>query len=288
MNEFKIQWMIGNRCNFDCVYCPSTLKEGLSPEPTLESFELALNNIRAQTTLFEIVNIDLTGGEPTLYDAVKTSLVSDTGKLKFSFHSNGTADLSWWESALPNLNEITLSLHPQVDFEHFTSVASLLDKKCKLKIMVVMPESEIAFDLQKSKYQVLKDRFEVIPQMLYKNFTKGNNEYFDYTEDRWTWYFSETGINPKNNFDLSTTVEFKRINKTNEYTGNLCWAGHTQIVIDPYGWAFRGWCRVNDALGNVYANTLVLDRKPRVCPKQLCTNGFDLAAKKSDSSWGFS
>ena len=285
MNVFKIQWNIGNECNLDCAYCPPSLKEGLTPRPDIKAFELALENIAEQTAQYDLVDIELTGGEPTLYDCVRQRLSKDTGKLKFSFHSNSTADIDWWRKSAGNLLEITLSLHQQVDFEHFSKVLSTLQGKCQLKVLVAMPVEK--FELQQFKYYALKDQFDVKPQMLYSNFTKGNNEYLNYTDEQWIWYFSETGVNPKSSFDISNTIEFKRINKTNEYLGHLCWAGHSQIIIDPYGWAFRGWCKANTALGNVYDGSLILDRKPRVCPKQLCTNGFDLQAKKSEDSWGF-
>lgn len=285
-NEFKIQWNIGNGCNFDCSYCPSVLKDGQALFPTVEQFATAIENIQSQTVDFDHVDIELTGGEPTLSEAVRSRLIEPIDKLKFRFHSNGTASIDWWQQALPNLSEITLSLHPQVNFEHFTSVMSVLNTQCRLTVLVAMPLE--TFELQKFKYDSLKDRYDVKPQMLYSNFTKGNNEYLNYTDEQWTWYFSETGVNPNNSFDVSNTIEFKRLNKENAYKGSLCWAGHSQVIIDAYGWAFRGWCKANTALGNVYDKTLKLDRKPRVCPRQLCTNGFDLGAKKSDGSWGFS
>ncbi len=286
MNVFKLQWHIGNECNFDCAYCPPSLKEGLTPKPSNESFDLALKNISEQTDQYDLVDVELTGGEPTLYDCVRQCLSKNTGKLKFSFHSNSTADLDWWASSVGNLAEITLSLHHQIDFEHFAKVVDLLKDHCRLKVLVAMPVD--CFEQQKARYNLLKGKCEIKPQMLYTNFTKGNNEYQSYTDEHWTWYFSETGVNPKSSFDISNTIEFKRINKTNEYLEHLCWAGHSQIIIDPYGWAFRGWCKANTALGNVYEGSLVLDRKPRVCPKSLCTNGFDLQAKKSEDTWGFS
>ena len=284
MNIFKIQWNIGNECNLDCVYCPASLKEGLTPRPDSKAFDTALGNIVEQTDRYDQVDIELTGGEPTLYDCVKHSLSKPTGKLKFSFYSNGTASIDWWKKAADNLIEITLSLHQQADFAHFLEVLNELDQKCSVKILVAMPTE--TFELQKSRFNLLKDRFDVKPQMLYTNFTKGNNRYFPYTDEQWLWYFSETGVNPRNSFDIYNTIEFKRINMSNDYMGHLCWAGHSQIIIDPYGWAFRGWCKANIALGNVYNGTLLLDRKPRVCPKSLCVNGFDLQAKKSENSWG--
>lgn len=286
-NAVDIQWNIGNTCNFNCEYCPSSLKDGQAKFPTVDQFISAIENIQQQTANFDTVEIELTGGEPTLSEAVQKCLASPVDKIKFRFHSNGTAYVAWWQQALPNFSEITLSLHAQADFDHFVNVANVLHNQCNLKLLIAMNVDD--FDDQQSKYNILKDRFsKVQPQMLYSNFTKGNSQYLDYTDQQWRWYFSETGVNPNNSFDISNTIEFKRLNNQNTYKGNLCWAGHSQLIIDSYGWAFRGWCKADTALGNVYDSTLVLDRQPRVCPKLLCTNGFDLGAKKSQSSWGFS
>lgn len=286
-NAVDIQWNIGNICNLNCEYCPSSLKDGQAKFPTVDQFISAIENIQQQTVNFGTVEIELTGGEPTLSNAVQKCLASPVDKIKFRFHSNGTADVAWWQQALPNFSEITLSLHAQTDFDHFVNVANVLHSRCNLKLLIAMDVDN--FDDQQSRYNILKDRFrEVQPQMLYSNFTKGNNQYLDYTDQQWRWYFSETGVNPNNGFDISNTIEFKRLNNQNAYKGNLCWAGHSQLIIDSYGWAFRGWCKADTALGNVYDGTLVLDRQPRVCPKPLCTNGFDLGAKKSQGSWGFS
>jgi organic radical activating enzyme len=189
----NIQWNIGNICNLNCEYCPSSLKDGQAKFPTVDQFTSAIENIQRQTVNFDTVEIELTGGEPTLSDAVRECLSSSIDKIKFRFHSNGTAEVAWWQQALPNFNEITLSLHSQANFDHYVDVANTLHGQCNLKLLIAMDVDN--FDAQQTRYNILKDKFsEVRPQMLYSNFTKGNNRYLDYTDAQWRWYFSEHGI----------------------------------------------------------------------------------------------
>jgi hypothetical protein len=100
---------------------------------------------------FDTVEIELTGGEPTLSDAVRKCLSSPIDKIKFRFHSNGTANVAWWQQALPNFSEITLSLHAQADFDHYVKVADALHGQCNLKLLIAIDVDN--FDAQQTRYQ---------------------------------------------------------------------------------------------------------------------------------------
>jgi hypothetical protein len=128
--------------------------------------------------------------------------------------------------------------------------------------------------------------YDVHLQLLYSNFTRGNNQYLKYSNEQWAEYYSTQGVDIHNQQQVETTIEFKRVNHLNNYYGHLCWAGYNQIVIDNFGDVYRGWCKSNNSLGNVYRHDVVLDKQPYPCPKTQCKNGFDLQAHKSKGSWG--
>ena len=88
-NAVNIQWNIGNTCNFNCEYCPSSLKDGQAKFPTVDQFISAIENIQQQTVNFDTVEIELTGGEPTLSEAVQKCLSSPVDKIKFRFQRYG-------------------------------------------------------------------------------------------------------------------------------------------------------------------------------------------------------
>jgi hypothetical protein len=119
--------------------------------------------------------------------------------------------------------------------------------------------------------------------LLYKNFTRGNNEYYDYSQEQIDYYYKDKGIESN---QISNQIEQIRIHKLNEYTGHMCWAGVEQFVIDRQGYVFRGWCEQNGTLGNILEGAVNWSTNPVVCRRRLCTNGFDLQSRKSENSWG--
>ena len=128
--------------------------------------------------------------------------------------------------------------------------------------------------------------YEVHLQLLYSNFTRGNDTYLKYTQEQWDEYYTEKGIDIHNTAQVEQTVEFKRVNHLNNYYGHMCWSGYNQIIIDNFGDVYRGWCKAGNSLGNVFRHDVLLDKQPAPCPKTQCKNGFDLQARKSKGSWG--
>jgi hypothetical protein len=182
------------------------------------------------------------------------------------------------------LYALTLTYHLHTDLDHFKQVASIT-KECGPKIFVAITPDTWATGM--SAYQELKSlHADVSIQLLYSNFTRGNDQYLKYTEPQWYEYYKLQGIDIANPQQVESTIEFKRINHLNNYYGHLCWAGFNQIVIDNFGDVYRGWCKSNNSMGNVFRQDVVLDKKPYPCPKQQCKNGFDLQAHKSKGSWG--
>lgn len=285
-NTIKIDWNLGNTCDLKCSYCSPVLHDGTNPFPNIEKFIPAFDHLIDQTRDFSRVNIEFSGGEPTQSDGIRKIILENTdNRIKFKLVSNAQAPLDWWEVTVQHLFELTLTYHQATNLEHFLNVIRVVEKYLKPKIYVSLTPSN--WESQIVAYKFLKSfDFDVRPQMLYSNFTKGNNEYLKYNDEQWAEYFKEIGIDVNVPKQVESTIEFKRVNKLNDFYGHLCWAGTTQFVIDNFGDAWRGWCKSDRCLGNVFLKTLVLNPIPKVCPKTQCKNGFDLGAKKSEGSWG--
>jgi hypothetical protein len=211
-------------------------------------------------------------------------LANTDDRIKFKLVSNGQAPTIWWKLTAHKLYALTLTYHLHTDLDHFRHVVAIT-KQCSLKIFVaITPET---WDAGLAAYQELKSlHTDVSIQLLYSNFTRGNDQYLKYTEPQWYEYYKLQGIDIANPQQVESTIEFKRVNHLNNYYGHLCWAGYNQIIIDNFGDVYRGWCKSNNSMGNVFRGDVVLDKKPYPCPKQQCKNGFDLQAHKSKGSWG--
>jgi organic radical activating enzyme len=285
VNEtITIDWNFGNECDLKCNYCNKELHDGANPFPKLEKFDPAFAHLIEQTRAFSRVNLEFTGGEPSQSEALRHIILSNQdNRFKFKIHSNAQAPTDWWQSIAHKLYSVTLTYHQATDFNHFLTVSSAVGKFIRPKICIpLIPET---WDL--SRYKQLKELgYDVHLQLLYSNFTRGNDQYLKYTEAQWDEYYKSKGIDIRNVVQVEKTVEFKRINHLNNYYGHMCWAGVSQIIIDNFGYVYRGWCKSDGHMGNIFDQSFVIDSKPRPCPKTQCKNGFDLQARKSEKSWG--
>lgn len=282
----KVNWSLGNTCNLDCSYCPAELKDGTTPFPTIEVLRPAFALLLEQARAFSLIQLDISSGEPTASEALKILMLENTSPaINFKLQSNGQAELSWWEQIAPKIYSLELTYHPHTDLDHFVEVVKLT--KSKGNVLVKVPHTVEQWEHCQRAHDLIKSLgVNTSRQLLYKNFTKGNNQYLDYTEEQWDTYYKSIGINPKVTAQVQSTVEFKRTNLLLNYYGHLCYAGYSQIIVDSFGYVYRGWCKSNGHMGNLYDGSFKLDPSPRPCPKQQCTNGFDLAAPKSEKSWG--
>ena len=71
--KMMVTWDTGRRCNYDCTYCEISRHDTYSPFHTrnelFETFEFVKQYTDIYTTSEQGVNIDFTGGEPTVNPA---------------------------------------------------------------------------------------------------------------------------------------------------------------------------------------------------------------------------
>lgn len=288
MNDLiTIDWNLGNSCDLKCSYCHKELHDGTNPFPDLNKFDPAFAHLIEQTRAFSRVHLEFSGGEPSQSPSLQHIILANQDeRIKFKINSNAQAPTGWWRWIAHKLYDVTLTYHQATDFNHFLEVVDSLNGSVNPKIFVAtLPE---IWTEQKLAYDQLKALgYDVHLQLLYSNFTRGNDQYLKYTEEQWNEYYTIKGIDVHNTAQIEQTIEFKRVNHLNDYYGHMCWAGYNQIIIDNFGDVYRGWCKAGNSLGNVYRHDVALDKQPAPCPKRQCKNGFDLQARKSKGSWGF-
>lgn len=291
MTKLAIQWQIGNECNFNCDYCHPDFNNGSNPFLDYDRFQKGFNNLNESVSSYEVIEIEFQGGEPTISPAIRDKIADSTDpRYKYILTTNASADLAWWEKAVKNLSNVTLAYHPQCDIEHFNQVVSLVKKSNILFSITVNAhtdkdrwESAVnAYDDYAVQYYPVKFR------ALFADHGKGNNKFLDYKTDQWAYYLEANNIKAPKDEPVEDQIQWVETRLYNNYKGHLCWAGVNQIVIDYFGYVYRGWCHSNGGFGNIFENPISLDVQPRVCPKIVCKNGFDLQAKKSEKSWGMS
>ena len=279
----KIQWNFTNHCNFNCEYCPDVLKSGSIGLPDPLVFVRGFAKVY---DFFDSFELSLLGGEPTVFKGLEWALnnyVPNPNK-RITLHTNGSREISWWAQYGKHFTKIIISYHPQfLPVEHLFFVLETL-KEIEVSVDVKLPITPKYWeDVIKVKDLLSAKGYGSELQLLYKNFTRGNNDYFSYSEQQLDFYYTDKNVDPN---QIEHQIEYKRIHRLNEYHGHMCWAGVEQFVIDKFGDVWRGWCEQGGSLGNLYVDTINWPTGPIMCQRYLCSNGFDLEARKSENSWG--
>jgi hypothetical protein len=287
VKTLKIQWQIGNQCNFRCGYCHPDYHDGSNPMLDHELLNKVFNNLVASTPNHDLIYLEMLGGEPTISPAVR-EIITDCSDSRFKFNltTNGYPQLDWWERAVPNLDNVILAWHSKSDPIHFKNVAEFLKDRVALTILVNAQESFDEWQTATRVYTWFKENgYTTIFKILFANHNKGNDKFLKYTADQVVFYAKENKIRIPND-PADYDMEAFEAGLYTDYKSHLCWAGVDQVVIDYFGYVYRGWCKVGNGYGNLFEKPISLDSTPRVCTRVLCKNGFDQQAKKSSKGWG--
>ncbi len=129
-NVLLVDWMLGNRCNFACDYCPKELHDGSIAWVSIEAIQHFLSRVRAHYMdgLGMDVWLQLTGGEPTQFPRFFDLCASAKAHgMRVAVISNGSRTARYWERAAPVLDSAILTYHDlQVDHAVFLRTIRIL------------------------------------------------------------------------------------------------------------------------------------------------------------------
>lgn len=291
VNKLAIQWQIGNECNFKCDYCHVDYHSGSNPFLSYEQFQKGFSNLNTSVEKYDLIEIEFQGGEPTISPAIRDKIADSTDpRYKYILTTNASADLAWWQRAVANLSHVVLAYHPQCDIDHFNQVVEIVKQsKVRFSVVVNAHNDRSKWDTAIDTYDYYASKYQPVQfKTLFADHGKGNNKFLAYNADQWAFYLEVNNIKAPKDEPVEDQIQWVEERLYNNYKGHLCWAGINQIVIDYFGYAYRGWCHSNGGFGNIFETPIELDVQPKVCPKIVCKNGFDLLAKKSEKSWGMS
>jgi organic radical activating enzyme len=118
-NYFSITWQLGIRCNYDCMYCPTSYHDSTSPQHSLETLQRAWINIVAKTKYHNLpYKIAFTGGELTTNKHF-LPFVSwlrqnyNQNLFKMLLTTNGSATYKYYKKAFEVIDNISFSVHSE-------------------------------------------------------------------------------------------------------------------------------------------------------------------------------
>lgn len=166
---FSITWMLGSRCNYDCMYCDPEWHDNTSRPHDLETMQKVWQNIYGKTKHHNLpYKISFTGGEVTanknflpLVEWLRSEYNNDIGMILVT--TNGSASQAYYERLCTRIEAISFSTHSEhMNEKDFFTKAVAIDK------LMQRPKKSLHVNVMDEFWN--RDR---IP--LYENFLKENN-----------------------------------------------------------------------------------------------------------------
>ena len=164
----SLTWMIGSRCNYDCMYCPAELHDKTSVHPDLEQLKTVWQSLYQKTKDHQLpYKISFTGGEVTANKSFLplieylTSGEFNIGQIIIT--TNGSASLNYYKKLANLVDAITFSTHSE-----FIEEKLFFDKVLKINKLMVRPKKSFHLNIMDEFWN--QDRIN-----LYKSWCKVHN-----------------------------------------------------------------------------------------------------------------
>jgi MoaA/NifB/PqqE/SkfB family radical SAM enzyme len=162
-----LSWMIGARCNYECVYCPAELHDKTSKHPDIEQLKQVWNNFYNKTKHLGLpYRVSFTGGEVTANKSflplIKYLRNNEFNISKIFVISNGSASLKYYQQLSNLVNGLSFSTHSEFfnEKEFFTKVK-------KINALMIRPEKSLHVNIMDEWWN--QDRIELYKQWLTEN-----------------------------------------------------------------------------------------------------------------------
>jgi len=125
MDNIRVQWNMGNQCNFECEYCPPILHDGSKPWLPLDAYLGTVDRICSHyNSIGKRVDFEIIGGEVTVMrgfeDIIRKIAEYNTHSCVFT---NASRTINWWSKAKEYLDGVVITWHPQsMSKEHLVNV----------------------------------------------------------------------------------------------------------------------------------------------------------------------
>ena len=162
-NAIIFTWMIGARCNSDCMYCPSWSHNDDGPHHTFEDLKTVWSNFYSATCDKNLpYKISFTGGEVTanknflpLIEFLRQQNVS----IRILLTTNGSASKRYYQRLAALVDSISFSTHSELfDEQKFFEKVFLIDQQ------MIRPEKSVHVNIMDEYWN--KDRIDLYKQLL--------------------------------------------------------------------------------------------------------------------------
>ena len=161
---FSLTWMLGSRCNYDCMYCPVELHDSTSRPHDLETMQQTWKNIHSQTQHKNLsYKISFTGGEVTanknFLPLVKWLRNNYSCIAMILLTTNGSASEQYYKNLSEHVESISFSTHSEfMDEQRFFDNVLSTDK------IMIRPKKSVHVNIMDEHWN--QERIELYKKLL--------------------------------------------------------------------------------------------------------------------------
>jgi MoaA/NifB/PqqE/SkfB family radical SAM enzyme len=161
---FSLTWMLGSRCNYDCMYCPAELHDSTSRPHDLETMQQAWKNIYDKTKHKNLLyKLSFTGGEVTAnknFLPLVRWLRNNYSEIAMILTTtNGSASQRYYKQLCQHVESISFSTHSEfMDEQRFFNTVQAVDK------LMIRPKKSVHVNIMDERWN--RDRIKIYQQWL--------------------------------------------------------------------------------------------------------------------------
>ena len=304
---FIVDWMLHNRCTYNCSYCPPLNKNGIDSWlnlSTLDKFCDTLENYVLKLNPQYKIQVLFTGGEPTVWKDFGNLIttLSSRGWI-LSVNSNGSRSKDWWIRYADKFSQIILSYHSEfVNDEDFIDKLKICENSTWTSVNLMINSDLQYFQKTIDIANKIKKETKYVSMYYYKiqkNFGGQDIDVSDYTVEQlniinnlqdYTAFFPNNYKKILNKYNVlyenGKIEELDVLKLLNNGMVNFkdweCHVGLESIFIDAKGNLSRGTCRVGSSMGNIFKPDEILwPIEPIICPYTWCGCVTDIKNTKN-------
>ena len=161
--SISLTWMIGARCNYDCMYCPSWSHNDDRPHHTFEDLKTTWLNFYSATREKNLpYKIGFTGGEVTAnknFLPLIEFLRQQNVEMKLLVTTNGSASKKYYQKLATLVDAISFSTHSE-----FFDEQKFFEKVFLINQQMVRPEKSVHVNVMDEYWN--QDRIKMYKQLL--------------------------------------------------------------------------------------------------------------------------
>jgi organic radical activating enzyme len=301
---FLVDWMLHDRCTYDCSYCPPGNKKGQDEWLKLDQLKKFCSSVESHAKRLDPefkMHCFFSGGEPTIWKEFPNLVkyLNDLGWL-VGVNTNGSRTARWWEENISNFSRVQFSYHTeQVIDDEFMEKIKICEYKSNIGVNIMMNPDIRYFDKAVNfTNRLLTETTQVhfAHHPIQHNFGGVDIPVSQYTdrqldiinniEGRWQEEFNLEKVS-KYKKELTDgrifgfwPIELIKRNELN-FQNWKCNIGLESIFVDSRGIVSRGTCRVGGDLGSILdPDNIKWPESSVICPKTWCGCISDLLTSK--------